>query len=423
MSDVKVIPDKIADAHAFLARAYNLCAKLSVTKSMNMKALALLYEVKNVSWKMHESEYEGWATTMDRRIRNILRAVAQGQLKSPTASWVKQLPWHSTLEGGEATAAKRPKVETAKYTARPTEMHYGFDEELMLAYRVPRGKTETKKNREMSLPVTVKPDTNLTSTVQATWLDGSVGEIPGLLYSVISDLQRSSGSHGSCLGVLWEGTHTANNNRVTIKQVVDHNLLLSLYEQGSHKCCLRLDYFGFEISDQHKQLPQDHPALTAGLKIMIKVAEEFCQNKIDRTELKRRKDGLLEEAGAGLSKAKAMHKAGTDKSKKGDGADMKNQGGTSSKKDEDPVEETQGTAKKNKKKNENPVEVGGKAKKRENEDPVKELEGKAKNADGDLEVAAKLHRAVQETMSTRARSSRMQVMIPSMLDILDAGTN
>jgi hypothetical protein len=66
--------------------------------------------------------------------------------------------------------------------------------------------------------------------------------------------------------------------------------------------------------------------------------------------------------------------------------------------------------------------VGGKAMKRENEDPDKELESKAKNADGDLEVAAKLPRAVQET-TTRARSSRMQAMIPSMLDILDAGTN
>ena len=42
---------------------------------------------------MNSEQSADWATSHTKRVSNLCRAVAQGELRSPSAGWVRALPW------------------------------------------------------------------------------------------------------------------------------------------------------------------------------------------------------------------------------------------------------------------------------------------------------------------------------------------
>jgi hypothetical protein len=88
---------------------------LSFQKTKVKQALQLVYDEqkqakpKEDRYKLTKSELADWVETIQRRVRNLCRVVSQGMLKSPSALWVRQLPWHPS-GGAESEGALRSEV-------------------------------------------------------------------------------------------------------------------------------------------------------------------------------------------------------------------------------------------------------------------------------------------------------------------------
>eukprot|EP00969_Alexandrium_andersonii_P082074 3618418-Alexandrium_andersonii.AAC.1 len=59
-----------------------------------MQAMGLVLKARD-HFGLKPADQAEWQQVMSTRLRNLLRAVSQGELKHPTCAWVKQLPWRS----------------------------------------------------------------------------------------------------------------------------------------------------------------------------------------------------------------------------------------------------------------------------------------------------------------------------------------
>ena len=117
-----------------------------------------------------------WAGTHKKRIRNLCQAVAPGELRSPSTECVRGLPWrrshdhdHDDIDGS-CGATDDAHADSA---AKPNDAlcyYYGFDSEVMLAWRA-----ETA-----SLPLAIPQGAADSDEVQAGWADGHRKANPGL---------------------------------------------------------------------------------------------------------------------------------------------------------------------------------------------------------------------------------------------------
>jgi hypothetical protein len=144
-------------------------------------------------------------TTITRRIRNIGRVVGQGEGKTPTAPWVKALPWNSSDKSSASSSL--------------TEYFFGWNKEMLRATRT----VAAGGKKELSLPLEVDADLQDIDLVTATWADGCTHEIPQITQKMLKELMKAGGSKTSA-GVLWEDEHTASHNKLYMAQRVDRCL-------------------------------------------------------------------------------------------------------------------------------------------------------------------------------------------------------
>ena len=108
-------PEGVEGHHKLLSTLHELQPNLSFAKKVMEAALEKLLEleieknskVDRKTWvnKLSTTEKSDWVQTMLARIRNMARVVSQGQLKSATAKWVKELPWVKAAADGEVDGA------------------------------------------------------------------------------------------------------------------------------------------------------------------------------------------------------------------------------------------------------------------------------------------------------------------------------
>jgi hypothetical protein len=83
-----------------LSMLFSLHPGLSFQKAKVKDALLLVYQAQKKEhpnsdrFSLTKSELEDWVETIQRRVRNLCRVVSQGMLKSPSAPWVRRLPWN-----------------------------------------------------------------------------------------------------------------------------------------------------------------------------------------------------------------------------------------------------------------------------------------------------------------------------------------
>ena len=86
--------------HAILSVLRSVQAKLCFPKrDVHNGLLLALSKVKLAVWKsMEPRQCADWADTHTKRIRNLCRAVAQGELRSPSAERTRALPWRRRVD-------------------------------------------------------------------------------------------------------------------------------------------------------------------------------------------------------------------------------------------------------------------------------------------------------------------------------------
>ena len=134
--------------------------------------------------------------------------------------------------------------------------------------------------------------------IMASWSDGMQNIVPGVTRGCYKMLMK--GTKGRSLsattGRLWEKQQNTTKHDLHIRQRVDHNLLLSLFEQKNQVCSIQLNAWG-PLEDETKQLPVDHEILQKGLAILVPIAELFAINEVAREELYPMRDQELKRFG------------------------------------------------------------------------------------------------------------------------------
>jgi len=162
-------------------------------------------------------------------------------MKSPSAAWVKRLPWHTQsprsstddLEPAPAAATLPPQQRSVgtsglgEAAAGPgAEFQFGFDNEVMLPYR-----TRGNGTLETGLPLTADAAVQ-DGWLVAEWPDGMKAPIEGMTAEKVRQLVAARTARPSTgMGELWSSTHCISKNHVCLKQKVDHYLLLFAFEQ------------------------------------------------------------------------------------------------------------------------------------------------------------------------------------------------
>jgi len=130
--------------HGVLHALYKLQPNLSFPRAVVESALQKVLEACGAKWRLSASEGPDWVQTISRRLRNMCRAVAQGQLKRGDSAWVRALPWNST-------PLPQPMLSEARSSsslAPPGANEALFDQELLLPFR-----HNADGTRELGLPI------------------------------------------------------------------------------------------------------------------------------------------------------------------------------------------------------------------------------------------------------------------------------
>ena len=281
-------------------------------------------DVKQALWKVHESqvaraaagwperksEINQWHAEMVNRIRNMTRAIGQGLLK--VKSNKKKPDWLLKIldETEETEAAVEATVEAKGEEADAPEAAPGgqgvsssasadyskakisFDAELLLPVaEFPSGV------RMPGLPIEVG-DCKAAGHVFATWPDGFTALLPKI---TIEQLERWTAKAHTCKGILWEGVHKATKHALTVRQRVDHRLIVVLLEQQKQVCMIKAASFGSVTGCEKIPLPSDDPTLLKAVEFMGRVAEKYASGEVDRAGLKNLKDTMAKIEGINLS--------------------------------------------------------------------------------------------------------------------------
>ena len=290
----KVKDSDIESQHKFLVAQRELQVNLSFNKSTIKAGLEIILKTKAKTWRLNEAEAADWTKTVTNRIANLNRKVGCGPVHAATAKWHLDLPWN---QNGERPAKKAKKVAAPAGGPLRPDFVYGFDSEVLLAYR--QELKYDSKGRHIgvkvtSLPLEITEKAGPGDPVVAEFADGDRHEIPGLSQGRLQSLVGRGGGGGGGRNpkesnVLWTGTHAETNHTITVAQRVDRALLLSVYEQARQVLMVRQNLFG-PVPDEHQQSPLDDPTLQKALAFTKKIAASYANGEVAVAGLKDYRD-------------------------------------------------------------------------------------------------------------------------------------
>jgi hypothetical protein len=276
--------------------------------------------------------------------------VSQGELKTPTAPWVRRLPWiavaaeledpedddplvASEKSKGKAKAAKQVKSKdqvTDKATGKSKKDQeklkgkvkaelceksgatgaapkrrrisgktpddasetnnytFGILMESMLPFRQKKG-TDFK---EPGLPLAATPGAGPSDPVIAEWHDGMRTPIDDFTHD---RLKAMNSTRKATEGCLYEAVKADNQHKLTLTQKVDRKLLLVMFEQNKHMLNFRVNSFG-PVADESKRLDKDDVVLKAAVAAMKPIVDDYASGKVkDKAELQLIKKNLMQD--------------------------------------------------------------------------------------------------------------------------------
>ena len=295
------------DHLSLLKKLHALFPKMCFTKSTVGAALTILRTRMLKKWPaMSESEWADWHKTMRARLRNMCRAVTQGQLKSPKADWVAALPWASAAEGetpesvivqvsavdlvplNEHDLRDLPEIQEPAGRAageegtKQSQWTFGMQEELQLPWRLRQGQPEADKEIGMWAGPAVQG--NDSSFMIAEFPGGEKHLMP-ITVAMLAKKTRSA-------EILWQGEHNVSKNTVTLHQKVDRKLYIIMMEQGKQVCMVSTRTLG-PVTNHAERLPLDDPTLKRAIAMMAEVGQAYCDGRVQRADLLKHRDKVL----------------------------------------------------------------------------------------------------------------------------------
>ena len=284
--------DRVYAAHQLLEALHGLAPRLHFVRSTVKEAMQAILDRYGDSWKLvKDADRRDWVETLTKRVMNITRSVSQGEVTTPSAKWVLELPWNKskkprTLKArasrvdtdGEEAAAKEDRVE----------YEYGFSTDLSLPWTRAGTRHATPKPGAVVLREQGDKDDD---PIRASWPDGTIKSITACTWGEWST--TSSAKHAPVADVLYASEHSASHHRLLVKPRMDRGLLVSLYEQNSHIGCVRVALLSTE-ADEPPDCKNNHHKVAA---LMIRLTKRYEKNEFLRSDLYARRNEMLQERG------------------------------------------------------------------------------------------------------------------------------
>ena len=260
----KTLPEAIGKAHDILVALRAISCNLSFTREAWKACILKLYNANKdcEDWRVSDHDLPDYLVTMERRMMNLCRTVQQGQLKAKSSStkpkWIQALPWYSHGDGMQE---------------QQEEMQFGFDCNLMLAWRSIDG-----KRKEWSKPFVLHEHLEDHDSMMAEWADGFKREV---VDCTVGDFKRFSQHEEKKKEAHWAGEHVTTHHALMVKEKKDRCDLVILLEQRRQILQLKLS---------------DFPCKDDAITMMIMIAQEYSSNKVSKQNLKSFRDKLLQDA-------------------------------------------------------------------------------------------------------------------------------
>ena len=266
-SKAKLNKKNVASHYPLLEALRSIQPNLCFSKKLLERSVLAAHDQAKLGLK--GKDRDDYGQTMTRRLRNMMRAVSQGIRKSPSAAWVRELPWI-----GAAAPTSGPPMPSFSPTEAPAFM-YGYDAEQRLAWRVRFGTTE----KELAVSMFARDAAAPTDAIVAKFSDGAEHEVSDLSVAEWQVLTkaRASSSAGVERPVMFEAEHAQTRHKLTVKERTDRGQLVSLFEQGAQVCQFKVTSFGPD--------DKDPATLKAATDAMITIAKRYASNEIDKSQL------------------------------------------------------------------------------------------------------------------------------------------
>ena len=260
------------------------CLKRTLTfKKTDMKAAVTAARLKvQKTWLHHlkHDEIAEWDKVMTNRIMTLCRHTSQGILKA--RAWAKDLHLSEALDeatgsaGESATqlsageSAKQLPSAEVEQAASAQSVWFGYDHELKQAWR-----KVGEQRKEFSDDWLMQGAD--TDAVQVRFQDGSMREVAELSIGDLKQMQQVRSAPTS----LWEGTHVASGDKVTIRPKADRQMLTVIMHGDRMVCMVKTAYW-----EGHDE---------AG-KFLQPLAKRYCAEDLTKKQLYALRDQALADA-------------------------------------------------------------------------------------------------------------------------------
>ena len=253
----------------------------NLTKSTAQKTFKIVADYGD-SWGLKASQTEDWVETMTKRFRwedGVKKNAVWARLDEKTSNAEEHEEVEEDFEQTGEDAEEHPRAVKGKsanrrqLAKRPSssqdDLEIGWDDELRLGYRIPKGGTE--KQKEMSLPPKIKESDK----------DEDPDKSEAMMPVTIGERRRcredQKGGGGKPLN---EAEHRITHNRINTTQKVDSALRPTFCDQGRQPRQVRASISGEPPGAQPCRVPNESEALQKAKRLFHGIVDDYCKDAL-----------------------------------------------------------------------------------------------------------------------------------------------
>jgi hypothetical protein len=284
----KFMKEKVILAHAsFLQALYKATeGRLVLSAKLLKAALATVTTIPpRTTWFREEAHREDWIVTMTNRTQNLFRDVMQAARRRPPPNWVAKLD----LDPLSTSCAEEDDGENDGEGVDNLDPHpewlCAWCPEMFQAYRQPTTGGEKEWCSRLLCREPLQP-------AIAEWEDGFRWDVPQVLGSDVLEMIRKDDEAKAKtkhvktdeakapvdVAPLFVGLNKATGLQVHVRHRADRTPLLSLVEGKAQIC---------QVAFHRFKDPSD------AAMVLNQVAHEYCEQKLQKSELRSRRDELM----------------------------------------------------------------------------------------------------------------------------------
>lgn len=295
---------------SILKKLQTVQENLSYNKKTMEQAMKIIGQTK---FKLQGDELKDFYQRSAARLRTACRHAAQGLLRSPSTTWVRDIfgtteaqseekvQQEGDEQAGDEEAEEEEKehdivedLDTTKNVpVRKPSFTYGFDAATMSVWR----SSSSTAAKEVTYDIYTEVKDPPTSGVWVKFHDGKATQVPpDIITKERYNKIRNQKKRGQSQGLHWEGMHVDTGDRVWVARRKDRNGIVVLLQgdAGRMVCMCSIKKFEYTTEEDNYQ---------AALAFMEKLGRGYISGDIKADEIYAIRDKELKVMGCGTKRS------------------------------------------------------------------------------------------------------------------------